>query len=1024
MNGRQRAAGWAGWLACAVSGALLAAPPATRPVEGIASNTPQHVALVNARIVAAPGEVIERGSIVLRDGRIVSVGRGETVPPGAERRDLAGKTVFAGFIEPLARVGVPAALREDGDGNLAESGPRHWNPRVRPERDLAAMLDIKDDEVTALRALGFTLAHAVPERGVWRGQSVLLDLREGATADERVVAAGVAQHAAFETGDPFGGSYPGSLMGAIALIRQSLLDARWHATAQAAGQAVEANLALPALQPVLGGQPVWWRLQDELDAGRAAALSSEFRLSAVLLGTGAEYRVLPQLQKAARPLVLPLTFPEAPAIDRPTSALAVSLADLQHWEQAPANPARAVAAGLRVALTSSGLGADTFWPALRRAVAAGLSEDTALAALTTVPAALLGQNKAGRIVAGAPAHLTIADAGLFRAAEAKVHEVWIDGYRHELVPAPALAGGRWALSWSDGRGPAELTVSSEPLQVGVGELRIDARQDGPRLRFTAPADWFGAAQPQPVDLLVQGDRLAGSRSGEGGQAVAISGRRLDAATVPDKAADTAPKPIAATPGYPAGAYALAQTPPAGVVLLRGATVWTQGPQGRLADADVLLRDGRIVEVGHGLRAPAAASVVEAVGKHITPGLIDAHSHTAVARNVNEPSHAVTSEVRIGDALDPTDISIYRQLASGVTSALLLHGSANPIGGQSETVKWRWGAGADALRFAGAPGGIKFALGENVKQSNWGERFVTRYPQTRMGVETLMRDRFNAARAYAAEHAAWAKSRKGPAPRRDLRLEALVEILDGKRKVHIHSYRQDEILMFARLSQDYGFRVGTFTHILEGYKVADVLAEIGAGASTFADWWAYKMEVYDGIPYNAAMLAKQGVVTSLNSDSDELARRLNVEAAKAVKYGGVDEQAALAMVTANPAAQLGVADRVGSLEAGKDADLVVWSGHPLSSLSRVEATYVDGRRYFSLADDAALRARDAAERERLVAAVLASRDAGNKDAAKDEAAAGAKDAPAPPVSLLQHAAHRGLYHRGSDIVGCSVAGHQH
>jgi imidazolonepropionase-like amidohydrolase len=1012
--------------------ALLCAPllagASTVPTDGIGDRAPQHLVLHNARIVTAPGKVIERGRIVIRNGRIVAVdARSDAAPEGAAVRDLGGKTVFYGLIEPISRIGVPKALR-DGASEPVDSGesdgPRHWNPRVRPERDLVRALSVDADEIKALREQGFAIAHALPERGIWRGQGALLSLAETLPAGERVLRARTAQQAAFETGEPFGGEYPGSLMGAIALIRQSLHDARWYAGFPADAPPPEANLALPPLAALLSGRDkVWWRTQDELDPGRVAALNTEFGLKSVLLGNGHEYRVLPTLKAAGMPVIAPLKFPEAPKAHSQPELLALSLAQLQHWEQAPTNPARLSEAGLKLALTSAGLEKPAdFWPALRRAVQAGLSEQAALAALTTVPAELLGEpERLGRIAPGFTANLLVADAGLFREAEAKPYQIYIGGVLHELRPlADAAPLGRWQLARGGDLSAVELLVEDDGgLKVTFGEQSAKADWQPPLLQFVAPAAWFDSAHPQPISLRLEGDRLRGQRSDAGGQGLPISATRVAAGETKSDAAKAA-EPIARLRGYPAGAYAMASQPAqADTLLIRGATVWTQGPQGVLENADVLVRRGRIVEVGSGLRAPSSAEVIDVAGLHLTPGLVDAHSHTAVARNVNEPSHSVTTEVRIGDALDPTDISIYRQLASGVTTVLALHGSANPMGGQSATLKWRWGSDANGLKFDGAKPGVKFALGENVKQSNWGERFTTRYPQTRMGVETLMLDRFNAARAYAAEQAAYAKRPRGPAPRRDLRLEALAEILAGERLVHIHSYRQDEILMFARLSQQHGFRVGSFTHILEGYKVADVLAEIGAGASTFADWWAFKMEVYDAIPYNAALMQRQGVLTSLNSDSDELARRLNTEAAKAVKYGGVSATEALAMVTLNPAKQIGVGERIGSIEPGKDADLVLWSASPLSSFARVERTLIDGRTYYSREQDAQLRARDAAERDRLLGKLLASPLA--KGANPSEETSKTENAHWPHH---QHAAYRGLYHHGSDIVGCSVADHNH
>ena len=433
-----------------------------------------------------------------------------------------------------------------------------------------------------------------------------------------------------------------------------------------------------------------------------------------------------------------------------------------------------------------------------------------------------------------------------------------------------------------------------------------------------------------------------------------------------------------------------------VVLVRQATIWTSGPQGRLENADLLVRKGEIVAVGRGIAVPAGALVIDGAGKHVTAGLIDAHSHTAITGGVNEGTNVVTAEVRIADVLDPEDIGIYRELAGGLTAANLLHGSANSIGGQNQVIKLRWGSDAEGLRFAGAPPGIKFALGENPKQSNWGVQ-RRRFPQTRQGVEESIRERFAAAGDYRRR---WAEHRRKPdasrvPPRRDLQLEALVEILDGKRLVHAHSYRADEILMLIETAKRFGFRVATFQHVLEGYKVADEIAAHGAGASTFSDWWAYKYEVIDAIPWNGTLMTRRGVNVSFNSDSDELARRLNLEAAKAVRYGGLSETDALAMVTINPARQLGVADRVGSLEAGKDADFVIWSGDPLSTYSVCEQTWVDGRKYFDRVADLERRKQTAAERD----ALLAKLDEKKKEDKKDDQPAEDKKE-VPPAQEVQ------------------------
>lgn len=1029
---------------CAAAGA--APPTATVPQEGIAERPPEHVLLHNARIAVAPGEWIERGWIELRDGRIVAVGRESARPDRPLRRDLAGKTVFAGFIEPLSTVGVPASMRAGGiagGGNgqppheqqATEPGARHWNRRVRPELAVAERLEPAADDIAALRALGFTAAIAAPEAGIFKGRSALVGLRDGPRRNALLLVDDVAQHVGFDFA--YGSEYPGSLMGAIALIRQTLLDARWQASGGRAadGRRAEANQALAALGPVVGGrQAVAFQLGDELDLKRAARLRDEFSLRMWLVGSGHEYRVLDAARRAGMPMVVPLAFPEAPAVEDAETALSVSLAELQHWEQAPANPARVADAGIDVALTTRGLKAPAkeFWPNLRRAVRAGLPEAKALAALTTVPARLAGaEGRIGRIATGHLANLVVADDALFREDSARIYEVWVEGQRHELAAlTPQDPTGRWTLRWSDGVGPSawQVSGSGDTLDADAEGRRFKLKREGDRLRGLVPAMLFAGGEGLvAIEFVLSDDGIRGFRALPDGRIVAAQVQRAPAPDEAAKAADADPaKAIPAFSGYPAGEYARRGLPEQSTVLFRGATLWTNTEEGRIEGGDVLVRGGRIVAVGRGVAVPATALVIDARGKHLTPGLIDAHSHTAIARNVNEPSHAVTSEVRVGDVLDPTDINLYRQLAGGVTAANVLHGSANPIGGQNAVIKLRWGADADGLRFDGAPAGIKFALGENVKQSGWGDGFRSRYPQTRMGVEQFYREQFNAARAYASERA----GERGAGLRRDLRLEALAEVLDGKRLIHIHSYRQDELLMFVRIAQEYGLPVATFQHVLEGYKVASEIASIGAGASAFSDWWSYKVEAFEGIPQIAALMTRAGVVVSYNSDSNELARRLNTEAAKAVKYGGLDEEEAFKLVSLNPARQLRIDHRVGALRAGMDADLVLWNASPLSSVARVEQTWVDGRRLFDLEEDAQLRAADEIERARLLASAADAR--AKLLSIAPPAAAPSTDKPAAavppsagdPRTWLRHAAGRGLYHAGDSLQSCQEQGHAH
>jgi imidazolonepropionase-like amidohydrolase len=411
-----------------------------------------------------------------------------------------------------------------------------------------------------------------------------------------------------------------------------------------------------------------------------------------------------------------------------------------------------------------------------------------------------------------------------------------------------------------------------------------------------------------------------------------------------------------------------------VTVIKNATIMTESGKGTIKGS-ILVRDGKIAEVGENVLVPAGATIIDAAGQWVTPGIIDCHSHIGADGNINEASVSVSAMVNIKDVINPEDIAIYRALAGGVTSVNILHGSANSIGGQTIVIKTRWGKDAEGLIFEGAKPGIKFALGENPKRAGnpVGGRGApatnARYPATRMGVEDTIREAFNEAVAYKA---AWDKFDAGVKagqhpipPRKDLKLEALKEVLEGKRFVHAHCYRADEILMLIRVADDYGFKIRTFQHVLEGYKVAKEIAAHGAGASTFSDWWGYKAEAYDAIPYNAAVMTKKGVVVSLNSDDAELMRRLNTEAAKAMKYGGISRDDALAMVTINPAKQLGVENRVGSIEAGKDADIVIFDQDPLSNFSKVQKVLIDGTKYFDRDQNVSDRPMKDAERQKLI-----------------------------------------------------------
>ncbi len=1012
-----------------VSARLVAAAlAATLAAQDPDPNGPRQIdagwhALVHATAITAPGEQLDDATIVFRDGRIVSVQPGGTPPAGARIWDCTGRTVLAGFIEPHLAIPLPAP----------PAGPdTHWHPLVTPQRRALDGAGIDEKTRKELRKLGFTAAAIAPEGGSLRGSAAVVLLEDPAPTQgghrARVVRDDVWQVAAFATSDER--SYPRSLMGAIALVRQALVDGAW--AEQLAG--VERKTGQPAppharaaLAPLAGRPRLLFDVRDEHEALAAARVAREAEHQLVLLGSGREFRRLAAIAAAGVPVVVPLDFPRAPPVQTLQEADAVPLEELLTWEQAPTNPRRLLRAGVPIALTSGKLEKrGEFRANLRRAIAHGLTHDEALAALTTKPAALLGiEDHAGTIAPGKLANLLVVEGDWF-GKDGKLRMVWVGGRLHDLDERHGRElDGSWALR-IETEPPLELAATLDAkneLDCGKEWKAAHVRRDDGALQFVLTGKALGDGSWRFEGRLL-GAGLRGRAVDPTGRVLRWSAARTgDADTGADaqaKAADAAaeaeePAEVPQSLTTPLGPYGLSAPPAMEDVVVTGATVWTSGPAGIVADGVLAVRDGKIVYVGPRQDAPEipGARVLDASGKHVTPGLIDCHSHTGIVRGVNEGTDAVTSEVRIGDVVDADDVGWYRELAGGLTAANQLHGSANPIGGQNSVVKLRWGVvDPQQMRIRGAPEGIKFALGENVKRSN-SRQSSDRYPATRMGVEALLIDRFTAAREYAARHAAHGAlgdEQRGHAfpPRRDLRLEGLAEVLAGTRLVHCHSYRQDEILMLARVAQEFGFQVGTFQHVLEGYKVADAIAASALGASSFSDWWAYKFEVYDGIPHNGALMHARGVVVSFNSDSAELARRLNTEAAKAVRYGGLDPAVALQFVTRNPAIQLGIADRTGSLEVGKDADFVIWSADPLSTRAVCEQTWIDGRPMFTRERDRALRARDAGERQRIVQKLLAQKPRkadGAKDATEEQGPRDPKQVMAELARALAEEARR-------------------
>ncbi len=1029
-------------LGCAIGALLLAlatdAGAQARPERGLRHVDPRWHALTDATVVVRPGEVLEQATVVVRDGVIVAVGTDVVAPDGARIWDCTGLTIYAGLVEAYLEVDAP-----EPDPELPG---RHWNNLVVPQRSALDGEGASAKLRKELRKLGFTAAAISPAGGLFRGKGAVVALSDGVDAvhgaTAEVLVRDVYQTGGFDTqafnwgSNSSGARYPTSEMGAIALMRQTLADADWHAACEAVYAAHPTRHEPPVPDDALsalarGGAALLFDARNELQALRAIDIAGEFKRPLVLLGSGTSFRRLDAIAAADVTVVAPVDFPEAPKVATLAEAERVSLRALMTWEQAPTNPRRLAAAGVDVVLTTHRLEkrAD-FHGKLRKAIEHGLDADAALAMVTTRPAAMLGlDDRLGQVAPGMLAHLVVVDGELFD-EESEIRDVWVGGRRYEIkAGSGADHDGAWTISVS--RLGTQLDVETT-LTIDAGKtISFEARDDAAKARqvklgeqeisFLLDGEDLGEQGVFAFSGVIEGDSMSGLVFGTHGR-WGWSAVRQPAEPADDEPTDepdddgdddgdgeTESSDVPGELVTPLGAYGQSAMPPQESVLIEHATVWTASDAGIIEDGAVLVRDGKIAYVGpsRGALHARADRVIDGSGMHVTPGLIDCHSHTGMSA-VNEAGQRVTAEVRARDVIDPDDINWYRQLAGGLTAANQLHGSANAVGGQNSVVKLRWGARHPRdMLLDGAPEGIKFALGENPKRVAANMNVSDEYPQTRMGVATLIRDRLSAGRDYAAEWARYEQLRPAEMaavmpPRRDLELEAMGEIVDGTRLIHSHSYRQDEILSLCRIAQEFGVTIGTFQHVLEGYKVAETIAETALGGSTFSDWWAYKFEVIDAIPFNAAIMQEVGVTVSINSDSSEHARRLNTEAAKSVKYGGMAPHDALKLVTLNPAIQLAVADRIGSLEDGKDGDVVLWSGSPLSYTSRCEATFVDGRQLFSRERDRELRDAAAAERSRIIQKLIANK---KSKKSKDDEAADAAVASGDPEDADQPLAGR-------------------
>ena len=956
----------------------------TFPRNGVYDERDGVYAFTNATIYTGVGEPLQKATLLIRKGRIEQIGNAVTIPKEAIVYDCKDKCIYPSFIDMYAQYGmpeVPKALPSFGRPQFVSNkkGAFSWNEALRSEFNASDVFASSDKDAETFRAAGFGAVLSHRADGISRGSGILVTTSSAAD-QKNILKTSAAHFMSFSKGSSTQ-NYPSSLMGAISLLRQSYLDAAWYTTQN---PKEETNFSIEAWNN-LQNLPQIFEVSDKLEILRAARIAKEFNKKYIIKGNGDEYQRADEIIATGSELILPLNFPDAYDVEDPLEARLISLENLKHWELAPSNAALLYAAGKKdFAFTSFGLkDKKDIFKQIQKVIEAGLPEDVALRALTTTPAKLLGiESELGTLAVGKRANFLVLSDKISK-KDVKLYHNWVNGDPYVLNDfSQPIAKGTYSFSYGDSIYKG-MTISETNetyiYKTDTNKIKADLKLDRNNVLLTFTP--IGSNDIVRLSGILDGGTFKGDGTVGNGTIVKWSAAPMAsfAPTKMDSAGKTGSTGGANSTSltlnqakdkiiYPFVAYGTNAMPIASKTLIKNATIWTSEAQGILKNTDVLIENGKISQIGSNLSA-LGATVIDGTGKHLSAGIIDEHSHIGISKGVNEGSQSSTAEVRIADVVNSDDVNIYRQLAGGVTSSHLLHGSANAIGGQTQLIKLRWGKSPEALKFEGWGGFIKFALGENVKQANWGDNNRVRFPQTRMGVEQVFEDHFERAQEYLA------LKKSGKNFRKDIELEALGEILEGKRFITCHSYVQSEITMLLRVADKYNFKVNTFTHILEGYKVADKMAKHGAAGSTFGDWWAYKFEVYEAIPYNARMMSDAGVNVAINSDDAEMARRLNQEAAKSIMYTDMDEQAALKMVTINPAIMLHVNDKVGSIKVSKDADLVLWTDNPMSIYAKPEQTYVDGIKYFDLKDDVKLRETITSERARLIQKMLAAKKSG-------------------------------------------------
>lgn len=959
----------------------------TYPVNGSYDKRPGLYAFINANIVISAEQTINNGVLLVKNQKIEAAGQGLTVPDGYIRIDLKGKFIYPSFVDAFTSYGLPASANPRQGGGFGrtqvftstKAGAYAWNEAIRPEIAVRSIFSVDTKKAEDYKKNGFGTVQSASRDGIARGVSIIATLNDG-PVNGVILKDQAAAHYSFSKGSS-SNSYPSSLMGSIALLRQTYLDAAWYKN-----QKDEYNISLDEFNRSQALSQIF-EVNDILSVLRADKLGDEFGKQYIFKSDGKEYQRIAEAKATGGSFIIPLSFPKPVEIEDPADARNISYTQLKDWELAPSNPSALEKAGIKFAITAFGLESNPkdFWTNLRTAIDHGLSEKQALKSLTEVPAEMLGiSDLAGTLSKGKLANFLITSDNIFK-KDNIIYENWVQGSQY-IVSKMDISDLRGTYTLHiDGIPDLEIKIGGTPGAYDLNAERkgtdsikvkgnISRTGDLISMYFDLKKNPAGTIRlngyiSSAAPLMFRGDAILADGTNAKWQATFKEALK-------DQVKKESPKPVIASGPviYPFMAYGNAELPKSELILFKNATVWTNEKAGKLINTDVLIEGGKIKAIGKNLSS-ASAKVIDASGKHLTPGIIDEHSHIAGSGGINEGAQSVSSEVRIADIINSEDINIYRQLAGGVTTSHILHGSANSIGGQTQLIKLRWGKNPEELKFEGSDGFIKFALGENVKQSNFqipGGNL--RFPQSRMGVEQVFVDAFTRAKEYKA-----ARAVKGNHVRRDLELDALVEILDNKRFITCHSYVQSEINMLMHVADSMGFKINTFTHILEGYKVADGMLKRGIAGSTFSDWWAYKNEVAEAIPYNGKIMHDVGVLTGFNSDDAEMARRLNQEAAKAITYGGMSEEDALKLVTLNPARMLHIDNRVGSVKIGKDADLVLWSDNPLSVYAKAEKTFVDGIPYWDLEADAQKQKALKADQGRIIQKMIEAKSSGTATA---------------------------------------------